>query len=364
MSNAPVLFVVGATHRSTPIALREKLALGAERLPHFRQAALQVAGLRELTILNTCNRLEFYGVAEDTSAMEALQQRFCAWQNLPPEEFARIRMQATGEHAIRHLLEVASGIDSQMVGENEIFGQVKDAYADAQASRATGPVLNRVFQKGFQAAKYVRTHTAISEGQISTANVAVDLALTIFGDLSRARVLLLGAGEIGEKTAKAFRSRGARHLTVSSRTLDRAMQLAGELDAAALPFQSIEHHLGGFDIIVCATAAPTVVVTAAAVQAAMKQRPAQPLFLIDLALPRDVDPSVAGRENVFLYNLDDLARIVEDNRAAREAEVEKARHIILEKTAALWRQVQGQCRGAIDPATGTASWPAGQVQQP
>ncbi|HEX2100376.1 MAG TPA: NAD(P)-dependent oxidoreductase, partial [Candidatus Synoicihabitans sp.] len=201
------------------------------------------------------------------------------------------------------------------------------------------------------AAKYVRTHTAVTEGHISTANVAVDLATTIFGDLSRARVLLLGAGEIGEKTARAFRSRGAARITVSSRTLSRAMELAAALDAVALPFEHRERHLADFDVIVCATSAPTPVVTAAAVTAAMKQRPAQPLFLIDLALPRDVEAAAAERANVFVYNLDDLARIADENRAAREAEVVKARAILAERTTALWRQVEGQCRAASEAAS-------------
>jgi glutamyl-tRNA reductase len=345
MSSAPVLFVIGANHHTTPIELREKLALDAERIPHFRRELTAVTGLRELAILNTCNRVEFYGVAEDPTVIEALQTTFCRSQGLPSEQFERIRLHATGDTAIRHLLEVAAGLDSQMIGETEIFGQVKEAYAEALTARTVGPVLNRVFQKGFQAAKYVRSHTAITEGQISTANVAVDLASKIFGQLSRARVLLLGAGEIGEKTARAFRSRGATKLTVASRTLQRAMELASELDAAALPFENVEHHFSEFDVVVCATSAPNAVVTASAVAAAMKQRRAQPLFLIDLALPRDVEPAVANLENIFVYNLDDLARIVEENRAARAAEVEKARAIILEKAAALWRQVEGQCRG-------------------
>jgi glutamyl-tRNA reductase len=358
MSAAPVLFVVGASHHTTPIELRERLALGPERLPQFRRELAGLPGLREVAILNTCNRVEFYGVANDGSCIEALEQAFCRLQNLPPAEFTRIRRQATGDGTIRHLLEVASGLDSQMIGENEIFGQVKAAYAEAQTAGSTGPVLNRIFQKGFQAAKYVRTHTSITEGQISTANVAVDLALTIFGDLSRAHVLLMGAGEIGEKTARAFRSRGAGQLTVASRTLERAMHLATELDAVALPFEHVDHHLSEFDIIVCATAAPHPVLTATAVTAAMKRRPSRPLFLIDLALPRDVEPAVAGSENVFVYNLDDLARIVEANRAVRAAAVEKARVIIEEKTAALWRQVDAQCRNNAGDTRGPAAWPA------
>lgn len=345
MSAGAVLFVVGATHHRAPLDLREKLALPPAELAQFRTDVSTLPGMREMAVLNTCNRIEFYGVAEAEEAIAALQSLFCQRQGIAEEGFAGIRLHETGRGAVHHLIEVAAGLDSQMVGENEIFGQVKEAYADARGGGTAGPVLNRLFQKCFQAAKHVRTHTAITAGNVSTANVAVDLALTIFGELDHARVLLLGAGDIGEKTARAFRSRGAGELTVSSRTLPRAMELASELDAAALPFEHVERHLVQFDIIVCAMTAPQRIVTAPAIAAAMRQRPAQPLFLIDLALPRNVEPLAAARDNVFLYNLDDLARIAERNRAAREAEVHRARLIVQEKAAALWRQLSPHAGG-------------------
>jgi glutamyl-tRNA reductase len=232
---------------------------------------------------------------------------------------------------------------------------MKQAYAAAQAAGNTGPVLNRAFQKAFQAAKQVRTQTAITTGQVSVANVAVELAGTIFGGLSDARILLLGAGEIGEKTAKAFQSRGAASLTVASRRLERAMELATALGASALPFEQREPRLAEFDIVVCATSAPEIILPGSAVRAAMARRPARPLFLIDQALPRDIDPAVAELENVFLYNLDDLARIAEENRAAREAEMLKGRAIAGEKARALWQQVAEQVTA---PSSPPASEPA------
>ncbi|HEY0943944.1 MAG TPA: glutamyl-tRNA reductase [Opitutaceae bacterium] len=344
-SGQPTLFLLSASHQRTPIELREKLALTADKMAVFQQKLHALPGLREFAVLNTCNRVEFYGVAETPDTVAALQHEFCVFQGFAPDDFARIRQQAAGPETIRHLIEVSAGLDSQMLGENEIFGQVKDAYAAAQERRTVGPVLNRVFQKAFQAAKHVRTSTAITEGQISVANVAVDLALKIFGNLSAARVLLLGAGDIGEKTAKAFQSRGASTLTVASRTLERAMQLASELDGTALPFEHLDTHLHSFDVVVCSTSAPHAVVTKPIASAAMKRRPVQPLFFIDLALPRDVDAGVANLENVFVYNLDDLAKIAEENRAARAAEVARARVIVSEKTDALWRQVERQCSG-------------------
>jgi glutamyl-tRNA reductase len=251
---------------------------------------------------------------------------------------------------VQHLVEVSAGLDSQMLGETEIFGQVKDAYAAAQSSGTTGPVLNRIFQKGFQAAKHVRTNTAITEGHVSVANVAVDLALTIFGELASTRILLLGAGEIGEKTAKAFQSRGAAALTVASRRFERAMELATALGASAMPFEQRESRLAEFDVVVCATSSPDVVVTRAATRAAMHKRPVRPLFFIDQALPRDVEPAVADIDNVFLYNLDDLAKIAEENRVAREAEMTKCRAIVAEKADALWRQVAPQIAALAPPS--------------
>ena len=340
--NQPGLFVIGATHHRAPLAVREKLSLSAAAAAALQAEFATFPGLREFAVLNTCNRVEFYGVAASAEVAARVSSAFCARQQFDPAEVEKIRLDLRDRDAVQHLVEVSAGLDSQIVGENEIFGQVKDAYAAAQARGSTGPVLNRVFQKGFQAAKHVRTHTAITEGQVSVANVAVDLALNIFGSLDQTRILLVGAGEIGEKTAKAFQSRGAAALTVASRRLERAMELATALGASAMPFEQRESRLAEFDVVVCATSAPDVVMTLAATRAALHKRPARPLFFIDQALPRDVDPAVAEIENVFLYNLDDLAKIAEENRAAREAELAKCRTIVAEKADALWRQVAAQ----------------------
>jgi len=179
-------------------------------------------------------------------------------------------------------------------------------------------------------------------GQVSVANVAVDLALTIFGGLSNTRILLLGAGEIGEKTARAFQSRGATAITVASRRFERAMELATGLGASAMPFEQRDARLAEFDVVVCATSAPGVIISVVTAKTAMSKRPARPLFFIDQALPRDVEPAVADIENVFLYNLDDLAKIADENRAAREAEIAKCRAMATERADALWHQVAPQ----------------------
>jgi glutamyl-tRNA reductase len=194
----------------------------------------------------------------------------------------------------------------------------------------------------------------VEEGE--RVNVAVDLAQNIFGDLTATRILLLGAGDIGEKTAKAFQSRGAASLTVASRRLERAMELATEFGASALPFDQRETRLSEFDVVVGSTAAPEAVISSAAVAAALRKRPARPLFFIDLALPRDIDAGVAEIDNAFLYNLDDLAKIAEANRAARQAEVDRARALLAEKVAALWSHVAPRAgRGAELPSPAAGS---------
>jgi len=346
-ASSATLFLIGASHHTAPLEMRERLALTPAKLDAFHASLGSLHGLREVAVLNTCNRVEFYGVAESPDALARLQDAFCSFQGLSPDAFAAICRRAHGRAAIEHLLAVACGIDSQMLGETEILGQVKDAYAAALARRAAGPVLNRVFQKTFQYAKHVRTHTAINEGQISVANVAVDLALKIFGDLSSTRILLLGAGDIGEKTAKAFQSRGAASLTVASRTLGRAMELATALGATALPWEHVAAQLSDYAVVVGSTAAPETVVSTTQVVAAMKKRPADPLFFIDLALPRDIDADVAALDNVFLYNLDDLAKIADENLAARAAQVAHARKIVGEKSEAIWKQIESQAGGGV-----------------
>lgn len=342
----PTFFLLGASHRTAPLVLREKLALAGGKLDALRGELRSLADLREFAVLNTCNRVEIYGVAAQPGAVDRLQASFCAMNQMDPAVFEQIRLQLQGPAAIEHLLEVAAGVDSQMVGETEILGQVKDAYAAAQTQGTTGPVLNRIFQKAFQAAKHVRTHTAIGEGQISVASVAVDLALKIFGDLQRCHVLVLGAGDIGEKTARAFKSRGAARMTVASRQLQHAEELARGFAAAAIPLAEATGGLSEFDIAVCSTAAPEPVVTHVLAAAAMRHRAARPLFFIDLAMPRNIAPDVATLANVFLYNLDDLAKIAEENIALRQAELGRARALLAEKADALWQQVEPRMGGA------------------
>ena len=349
------LIVIGVNHQTAPVEVREQFAIPEARLPEAVKTLVSQPGIEEAMIVSTCNRVELIARASDANA--DLHRCLPELYGFDTQAHRKYLYEYRDRDAVRHVFRVASSLDSMVVGEPQILGQVKEAYATAQSRGSTGPVLNRVFQKGFQAAKHVRTQTAITEGQVSIANVAVELALTIFGSIADTRILLLGAGEIGEKTAKAFQSRGAAALTVASRTFSRAMELATTLGASAMPFEQHEARLAEFDIVVCATSAPGTVVSLSAADAAIRKRPARPLFFIDLALPRDVDAAAAELQNVFLYNLDDLAKIAEENRAAREAEISKCRTIVVEKAEALWRQVEAQV-AAISSREGATPPPA------
>ncbi|MEO6995708.1 MAG: glutamyl-tRNA reductase [Lacunisphaera sp.] len=334
-----LLFLLGASHHTAPLAMREKLVLDRDRAATLAARLQQTPGVREFTLLNTCNRVEIYGVAQNTGVLSALQNALCETTGVTLTDFASAGFLRHNHDTVAHLFSVASGLDSQIVGETEILGQVKEAYDSALARRWTGPVLNRVFQKTFQAAKHIRTHTAIGAGQISVATVAVDLAGRIFGDLNTTNVLVVGAGEIGLKTVQAFQSRGAGSITVASRTLARAEEAAALAGGWATTLADLPDAVAGADIIATSTSSPDFVLTRDLIAASIKRRPARPLFLIDLGLPRDVDPAAAQVANVFVYNLDDLAEIAEENLAHRQSEVAKCRAILAERTAALWPQV-------------------------
>ncbi len=341
----PHVFMLGASHHTAPLAVREKLALDDARVAQFAERFRAAPGVREFAVLNTCNRVEIYAVADEPDVLDQAQAALCSATGCAPADLAAISRTRLNAEAISHLFEVASGLDSQIVGETEILGQVKQAYDSALARKWTGPVLNRVFQKTFQAAKMIRSGTAIGAGQVSVASVAVDLAGKIHGELARTKVLVVGAGDIGLKTAQAFQSRGARDITVASRTLARAEETAAAAGGWATTLAHLEEILPAVDVVACSTSAPGFVITRPMVIAAMVARRARPLFLIDLALPRDVDPAAAGIANVYLYNLDDLADIAEQNLAQRQAEVAKCRAILAGRTAALWPQVAQSLAG-------------------
>ena len=334
--SSTTLFVVGASHRTAPFEFREKIALSLEQEACLALDLAGLGGVSEFVVLRTCNRLEVYGVATSPVWLERVAATICARQGVDGRDFTRFGYSREGEAAIGHLMNVAVGLDSQILGETEIFGQLKIAYSVALSRHSVGAVLNRVFQKAFQAAKQARSTTAIGSGQVGVVNVAVDLALKVFGELSRSRVVLLGAGDIGTKSAKAFTSRGAGQIAIASRRFSRAKEFAAEINATAFEFEAREAEMAGADILVCSTSAAGQVVSAAAVKAAMASRPARPMFIVDMAMPRDVDPNAGNLENVFLYNLDDLALIAEENRLARVAEANRCRTFIAGQASSLW----------------------------
>ena len=334
-----ILFQLGASHHTAPLAVREKLALDAARANALGTRLGQIAEVSEFAFVNTCNRVELYGVVSTSDAFPALHAALGAVTGCTPAELDSAVTLRQNQAAIGHLFAVAAGLDSQILGETEILGQVKQAYDTALAQHWTGPVLNRVFQKTFQAAKYIRTNTGIGAGQISIATVAVDLAGRIFGELAQTKILVVGAGDIGLKTVQAFQSRGATAITVASRTLAKAEEAAALAGGWALSLADLPTAIAEADIIASSTSSPDFILTRELIATGMKRRPARPLFLVDLALPRDVDPATAELANVFLYNLDDLAVIAEENLAQREAEVAQCQAILADRTAALWPQV-------------------------
>jgi len=334
------LFVLGSTHHEAPLELRERFALSADEATALQKEIHALENIRECLVINTCNRLEIYGLATDPDIEETIRDHLCAHSGVSRELFDPHSFWHTNLDVLQHAFEVSTGLDSQMVGETEILGQMKHAYHEARKAECTGSVLNRLFEKSFQAAKSARSQTGITRGQISIGNVAVDLASRIFGKLSSSRVLLVGSGEVAEKTAQALKSRGVADITVSSRTFENAHLLAHSLGGAAIEFEDFPAQLQRFDIIISSTAAPNIILDRERIAQAIKKRPDRPFFLIDLALPRDIDPSLEKLENVYLYNLDDLSGIANENLELRKAEIERARTILKAQTWTLWLQLR------------------------
>ena len=320
------IFCVGLSHHNAGVSLRERFAVDDAALAETLDALREHAPLNEAVLLSTCNRVEIYGLAGDASEAARACAEFLQRSAGVEAEFYR-RDMAEG---VRHLFRVVSGLDSMVVGETEILGQVKDAYAAALARGATGAALNRLFQQAFRVAKQVRTETGITRGSVSVGSVAVELAEKIFGDLSACRVLLLGAGEAGARVARSLQSRGVRALVIANRTFDRAAELAAELGGMALHYDHWCGALDDADIIISCTAARGRVLSAADLAPMLPARGDRPLFLVDVAVPRDFDPALNGLEGVYLHNLDSLQAIARQGMAGRESEIEHCERLISE----------------------------------
>jgi glutamyl-tRNA reductase len=320
------IFCFGLSHQTAAVDVRERFAIPESALPEALARLKTMPGLTEGLIVSTCNRTEFYVTGEfrgsPTAAFfESFYRDFRAG-----DERRLFRLWAN--HSVRHLFRVASGLESLVVGETEIFGQIKRAYEFATDAKTTGKLLNRLFQKSFQVGKQIRSSTAITRGSVSVGSVAVDLAEQIFGDLDGCKIMILGAGETSEKTAKAFRSRGAEQIFVSNRSFERAQALATITGGRAIHFEDWEQEFRDLDILVSSTAAPHAIITLDKLAPFLLTRRHQPLFMIDLAMPRDIDPAVQKLDGVYLYNLDSLQSMAERTLAVRKQESEKCHQLI------------------------------------
>jgi glutamyl-tRNA reductase len=331
------IFVAGLSYKTAPVELREKLAVHASQL-RCHGCRLKIrANLSEVVLLSTCNRVEIYGVTPKINGnVHNIFQHLSASTNVDLSPYLYIK---EGSQAVRHLFSVAGGMDSMVIGETEITGQVKHAYQTAQEARLTGRVLNRVFQTALQTAKEIRTQTQIGRGATSVGSVAVEMAERIFKNLAEKTVLIIGAGKMGESCVRHLAKRGARSVLVSNRSLERAQSLAAEFGGRAIRFDDCIPAMAEADIVVCSTGCPHTILHREDVARAMASRRGRPLVLIDIAVPRNIAPDVQEIDNVYLYDVDDLEVIVRENVKHREHEVARCEGIISERTDAVLAKV-------------------------
>jgi len=326
-----MIVVLGLSHHSAPVETRERFAFAEAHIPEAL-ARLRASGtVNEAVILSTCNRVEIYAAGNDASTtLTALKGFLGAYHasasGLPAELYSLAEPQS-----VHHLFKVAAGLDSMVVGETEILGQLKQAYEVALQHKHTGPRLNKTFQRAFNVAKQIRTETNIQRGSVSVASVAVELAEKIFNALDEHEVMVIGAGDTSEKTARALLSRGARSIVVANRSFDRAEELARELGGRATRFDDWAKEFERVDIVISSTAAPHHILDRTKLEPLMKLRRNRPLLLIDIAVPRDIDPEVNYLDNVFLYNVDDLQAIANDYLQQRREEIARCEVIIADK---------------------------------
>jgi glutamyl-tRNA reductase len=337
---AKQLVILGCNHQLTPLDVRERVALASENIAPLLQRLRDDPDITEALVLNTCNRVEIHAVTNIQHWQSRLATHLESANRFPVDAFLPIAYGHTGEAAALHAFTTAAGLDSQIVGETQILGQMKEAYAAANASGCLGPVLHRLFQKAFQAAKWAHSSTGISSGQTSLGNVAVELASRIFGKLTVSRTLIVGSGDVGKEVAKAFRSRGVACMSIASRTPERALDLAKSVDGLVIPFKTWQDHLPFIDIAIFATSAPSLLLDKDAIAAAMEKRHHRPLFLIDLAMPRDIDPQAADLPHLYLYNLEDLSAIANENLRQRQQAVDSCLQVLRNRSQSAWQAVQ------------------------
>lgn len=330
--------VVGLSHRTAPVEVREYLAVAPDRLEQELREIAANARFDEALLISTCNRVELY--ATSVNPIEAAQSaREALYKRLPETAPEDTLYQERGIDVVRHVFRVASSLDSLVVGEPQILGQVKEAFDAAQGAGTVGTLLGRCFTQAFATAKRVRSETAIAEGTVSVSSIACELATKIFGNLEGRRTLLLGAGEMGESAARSLRQTGTQ-LHVVNRSEERARALAESCEGRTVPYERLTMELAEADVVVASTASPKFILTPELMKGVVRTRRHRPLFIIDIAVPRDVDPRVGNMDNVFVYDVDDLQQVAEENLSVRTREATQAESIVEEEVESFlsWRR--------------------------
>lgn len=321
------LLAFGINHKTAPVEIREQVAFAPENVHHALQDLTTQPEVSEAAILSTCNRTELYCEVEENSS-DVLINWFQHYHKLGSGILDPYIYLHPGQSAVEHVLRVACGLDSMVLGEPQILGQLKDAYAEATRAGTAGLLLNRLFQHTFSVAKHVRTDTAIGASAVSVAFAAVNLAKQIFGELSDSNVLLIGAGETIELAARHLKENGVKEMVVANRTVERARLLADQYDATAIALSDMPAYLPKSDIVVSSTASQLPILGKGTVESAIKLRKHKPIFMVDIAVPRDIESEVGELEDVYLYSVDDLHEIIDENLKSRQEAAEQAQEII------------------------------------
>ena len=323
--------VLGLNHKTAPIEIREKVSFSSDKLDRALLALKGARAIKENLILSTCNRTELYAVIDDGMAVRDPLGYFLAdFHGLDHATLSQYLYEKSDKDAVNHLFEVVSSLDSMIVGETQIFGQVKDAYFKARSLHTLGKTLDFIFEEAIRVGKKVRTETQIGKGAVSTSTAAIELARKIFETLEGKTVLIIGAGKIGEMTVKNLHSRGVSTVLVANRTLQKAQELAQVFGGKAVSFDDLAACMREADIIISSTSAPHFVITREQAAAVLAQRNNEPLFFIDLGVPRNIDPQANTIDNVYVYNIDDLASVRDANIRDRMAAAADA-HAIIEQ---------------------------------
>lgn len=338
------LWLVGVNHRTAPVELREKLAIVESTLGEMDSEAVRDLPLREVVILSTCNRVELVGVTSRgrEDVVDDVTRFLARGRGMSASSLAEHRYVHRGREAVQHLFRVASSLDSMVVGEPQILGQLKEQYRLATESGATARVLRRCFEGSFRVAKRVRSETGVATKSVSVSSAAVDLAKRIFEDLGDKTAMLIGAGKMSELAARHLLSAGVARVLVTNRSFDRAVELAREFDGTPVPFDRFPEYLHMADVVLGSVAVQGHVVGPSHLHDVLRARRRRPMFFIDLGVPRNFDPALNDLQNVYLYNIDDLARVADDHRAEREREAQRAEEIVREEAEGLWRSLSAR----------------------